>query len=50
MKKLSVIGVIIAAVLALAAPAQADPCDKDIHIHTGVGVHVCRDYPDPGKG
>jgi hypothetical protein len=45
MKRLSIIGVIIAAVLALAAPAQAHPCDKHIHIHTGQGVAVCMDRP-----
>lgn len=45
MKKLSVIGLLFAGAVALATPAQAAPCDKHIHIHTGEGIHICMDRP-----
>ena len=43
MRKLAVFGFIVAGVVALATPAQAHDCRKDIHVHTGLGVAVCRD-------
>ncbi len=45
-KRLALLALPLAAAV-LAAPAQAYPCEKDIHIETGLGVHICINRPWP---
>lgn len=40
-KRLAVFGLLSAGVVAFATPAQAYPCDRVVHIETGMGVHIC---------